>query len=353
MWEARMEAGDGGEDGYGREWEREERDYGGGAAPEGARWKEGSTVVVDAVNETKAEWVAEDPEIWDQLQRLIRQARVAEELEREMGRRPQDAEVADRLGITSSELVKNRRSDSIVREDLVSSNIGLVWHIAKKYRGFSSRLDLIQEGCVGLVVAADKFDASKGVPFSNFAGIWIRAYITRALASHSRLIRIPEHRYREVLKMRRAIAEFTRKNSRCPSSEEVTRELNISVGKLNELTRVARLLDIFSIDRGFIDGLDLDGHDVLPSSESPVSDVGRSLAISLIDKVFARVLRPREREVLKLRYGLVDGEEHSLTSIAARYNISKQRVSKIASTALAKLRRQPDIASLSTLLEDE
>ncbi|HZV06882.1 MAG TPA: sigma-70 family RNA polymerase sigma factor [Gemmataceae bacterium] len=240
-------------------------------------------------------------------------------------------------------VLKRRRSAyQQVRAQLAEANLRLVVSIAKRYRGQGMAFtDLIQEGNSGLMRAVDKYDYRLGWKFGTYATWWIRQGITRALADHSRTVRVPCHQVSVLRAMERVRGELATRRGSEPTIEEVAAELNITPAEARALQAAGH--QPASIDVTFA-GDHNDGalQDFLsdPSTPDMAREVDLRLLRERLDEVM-RCLAPRDREVLELRFGLKDGRPRSLDEIAQVYGITRERVRQIESRGLEKL-RQPD-----------
>jgi RNA polymerase primary sigma factor len=240
-------------------------------------------------------------------------------------------------------VLKLRRSAyQKARAQLAEANLRLVVSIAKRYRGQGlSFTDLIQEGNSGLMRAVDKYDYRLGWKFGTYATWWIRQGITRALADHSRTVRVPCHQVSVLRAMERVRGELTAQRGSEPTIEEVAAALDIAPAEARALQAAGH--QPASIDMTFA-GDHNDGalQDFLSDPSTP--DMAREVDLRLLRERLDEVLRclaPRDREVIELRFGLRDGRPRSLDEIAQVYGITRERVRQIESRGLEKL-RQPD-----------
>jgi RNA polymerase sigma factor (sigma-70 family) len=223
--------------------------------------------------------------------------------------------------------------------EFVQSNLRLVVSLARRYRSSGlPMLDLIQEGNLGLLRAVEKFDARRGFKFSTYASWWIRQAMTRSIANNGRTIRLPVHTGDQVLRMRKATAEFERVNGRQPSSAELAETVDLP------LRQVEDLLPHLSSPRSFSESLGTEGDmelgDTVEDSNMPAPD--EQVLANLLPEMVGIMLSSlgeREREVLILRYGLDRGAARTLEELAHRFNVTRERIRQIESKALAKLRR--------------
>ncbi|HEY7327736.1 MAG TPA: sigma-70 family RNA polymerase sigma factor [Gemmataceae bacterium] len=242
-------------------------------------------------------------------------------------------------------LAQRRPAYQIGRRQLAEANLRLVVSIAKRYRGQGlSFADMIQEGNGGLMRAVDKFDYRLGWKFGTYATWWIRQGITRALADHSRTVRVPSHQVSVLRALERARGEITAQRGIEPTLEEIAAAVGITPAEARALEAAGH--QPASLDLSFA-GDQEDGtlQDFLNDSSTP--DVAREVDLQLLRQRLDEVLRclaPRDREVIELRFGLKDGRPQSLDEIAQRFGITRERIRQIESRGLSKL-RHPDRSS--------
>ena len=279
----------------------------------------------------------EEIELARKIADLLELERIRERLEDSLEREISDGEWASEVDM---ELPKFRRRLFLGRrakDKMVQSNLRLVVSIAKKYmnRGLSFQ-DLIQEGSLGLIRAAEKFDHEKGYKFSTYATWWIRQAITRAIADQSRTIRLPVHLYETISRIKKTTKLLSQEMGRKPTEEEIATRMEMTIEKLRFIAKSAQLPISLETPIGKEEDSRL-GDFIEADGETPEDQVSKSLLREDLENVLD-TLSPRERDVLRLRYGLDDGRMKTLEEIGQIFNVTRERIRQIEAKALRKLR---------------
>ena len=232
-----------------------------------------------------------------------------------------------------------RNGDRAALEKLTKSNLRFVVSVAKQYQNQGLSLpDLINEGNLGLIKAAEKFDETRGFKFISYAVWWIRQSILQALAEQSRIVRLPLNQVGSMNKINKALQRFEQEHERRPSAEELAEALDMPVDKIAETLKMSGRH--VSVDAPFVDGEDNSLLDVLPNEDSPMAD--SSLNQESLSKEVNRALEqlnPRERDILRMFFG-IGCQEMTLEEIGAKFDLTRERVRQIKEKAIRRLKGQ-------------
>jgi RNA polymerase primary sigma factor len=277
----------------------------------------------------------------------------------ELSKRVEAGLFAEHKLATDSDLVPDLHRDlkllvrdgEAAKQQLVSANLRLVVSVAKKYSGRGmTLLDLVQEGNLGLIRAVEKFDYAKGYKFSTYATWWIRQAIGRALADQARTIRIPVHVVEQINKITRLQRQLVSTLGREPTDEELALELDMPLEQVVELRRYAQ--DTVSLETTVGDDGDSVLGDFIEDSDatSPADAASYGAMQDEIDHVLGN-LSPREREVMRLRFGLADGKQHTLAEVGNRLGLTRERIRQIERDTLRELRKPAVAGRLREFLD--
>ena len=279
-----------------------------------------------------------------QVQKMMTLLTQKEQLEKKLGLEPTLKQWANAVGLSTDELNQVLRQGKQAKKKMIEANLRLVVSVAKKYQQRNLEfLDLIQEGSIGLKRGVEKFTPSRGYRFSTYAYWWIRQAITRAIYQQSRTIRLPIHVTEKLNKIKKTQRELSQKLGRIATISEVADELDLKLDVIRQCLKVNR--QPLSLDLQVGEDGETELSQIIKDelTTSPGDYATQNLMRQDV-RAMLQELKPKEREVLYLRFGLEDGEEWSLAKIGVRLNLSRERIRQLESKALARLRSHPPLA---------